>query len=56
MLISTDLHCANAAAPNGQIDVPVAGLPGLYLRVTKDGVKTWTVRSTGATPTASGSG
>jgi integrase len=44
MKITTDLHCVNATTDRPQVDIPVAGSPGLYLRVTEDGVKSWTVR------------
>jgi integrase len=44
MEISTDLHCAHARTDKAQVDLPVVGHAGLYLRVTSEGVKSWTVR------------
>lgn len=43
--ITSDLHCQRAEALNGKrVEYPVEGSPGLSLRVTPDGIKTWALR------------
>ena len=44
MQISSDKQCANARTSKVQEDMPVTSVPGLALRVTQDGKKTWTLR------------
>ena len=44
MKISTDRECAAARTDKARKDFRVGALPGLYLRVTKGGQKTWTLR------------
>jgi integrase len=44
MLISSDKACEHAKSEKPQTDFPVAGSPGLSLRVSEDGRKVWTLR------------
>ena len=45
MNITSDINCKQAKAVNGRrTDYPVSGARGLALRVTPNGVKTWTAR------------
>ena len=44
MKITSDKSCQNASTTKPQEDFPVDGSPGLVLRVTGDGTKTWAMR------------
>ena len=44
MKVSTDRECAAVRTDKHRQDFRVGGVPGLYLRVTKSGHKTWTLR------------
>ena len=44
MQISSDRACANARTGKPQEAFPVQGVPGLELRVSRDGRKVWTLR------------
>lgn len=44
MQITSDRQCQHAKTEKVQVDLPVQGVRGLYLRVSREGTKVWTLR------------